>query len=355
MAVDLLQIRAGSDAYHHIKENGLKADDIQLLLGASGGPKWFVLQGMDRYFFGEFFKQRQQPLDLLGTSAGAWRFASLGQLDPVAASDLFCRLYSSQVYSEKPDVHEITSEARKLLHEYIPDDVVPTILEQERFRHHWIVTRCKGLTASEGRRQIVGLLASAAANSVRRKWLGLFYDRVIFHHPKSTADFSLGWKDLPTFRSPLNTANFKPALLATGSIPMVLSGVSDIDGAPQGTYRDGGITDYHFDLDFSGVKGLVMYPHFSQEVVPGWFDKSLRWRRTYGKQWPNVIFISPSPEFVASLPYGKIPDRHDFAKLSVNERFKYWQLAIEQGHRMAEQLHEWIATDVIRDKVRLWV
>ncbi|OZB03748.1 MAG: alpha/beta hydrolase, partial [Idiomarina sp. 34-48-12] len=96
MTTDWLTIKAGRDAWLHIQDNGLSADDIGLLLGASGGPKWFVLQGIDRYLFGEFFEQRTKPLDMLGTSAGAWRFASLGQADPVAASDLFCQLYRQQ-------------------------------------------------------------------------------------------------------------------------------------------------------------------------------------------------------------------------------------------------------------------
>ncbi|MGQ4275709.1 alpha/beta hydrolase [Pseudidiomarina sp. E22-M8] len=354
MATDWLQLRAGKSAWLQIKEQGLTEDAVQLLVGASGGPKWFVLQGLDRYLFGEFFAARQRPLDLLGTSAGAWRFAALGQQDPVAASELFCRLYRTQTYSAKPDVLEITDEARKLLAEYIPDTAVDEILNQERFRHHWIVARCRGMTGSEGKRQLVGLLTSAAANSVKREWLGKFYERVIFHHPASRATFTEHWNDLPTHYATLSTANFKQALLATGSIPMVLEGVRDIPGAPSGMYRDGGVTDYHFDLDFSGVDGLVLYPHFHHEVIPGWFDKRIKKRRTTGSQWPNVILLTPTQEFIDALPFGKIPDRTDFAKLDADARIKYWQQAVEQGKWMADQFHEWIATDKIRDKVELW-
>ncbi|MFC0445052.1 alpha/beta hydrolase [Pseudidiomarina halophila] len=354
MATDWLQLRAGKSAWLQIKEQGLTEDAVQLLVGASGGPKWFVLQGLDRYLFGEFFAARQGHLDLLGTSAGAWRFAALGQQDPVAASELFCRLYSTQTYSAKPDVLEITDEARKLLAEYIPDRAVDEILSQDRFRHHWIVARCRGMTAIEGKRQILGLLTSAAANSVKRKWLGKFYERVIFHHPASPATFTEHWNDIPTRYAQLSTANFKQALLATGSIPLVLEGVRDIPGAPAGIYRDGGVTDYHFDLDFSGVDGLVLYPHFHHEVIPGWFDKRIKKRRTTGSQWPNVILLTPTQEFIDALPFGKIPDRTDFAKLDADARIKYWHQAVEQGKWMADQFHEWVATDKIRDKVELW-
>lgn len=351
---DWIRLQAGSEAYQQIQENGLKQQDVGMLLGASGGPKWFVLQGIDQFLFGEFFKDRKHPLDLLGTSAGAWRFASLGQPDSVAASNLFAELYSSQTYSAKPDVTEITEEARALLHKYIPDDVVPKILQQETFRHHFIAVRCRGLVASERKLQLAGLLTSAVANGLNRKWLGRSFERVLFHHPKSNAAFSDSWNDFKTHKVPLSTANFKSALLATGSIPMVLQGVRDIPGAPPGIYRDGGITDYHFDIDLGSVNGLVLYPHFHNQVIPGWFDKHLPWRRTLGTQWPKTVLLTPTDEFLARLPFGKIPDRKDFATLSAEERYKYWRTAIDQGKWLADQLQEWIATGKIREKVRLW-
>ena len=176
----------------------------------------------------------------------------------------------------------------------------------------------------------------------------------MFHHPQSDLAFCQHWNDLPTRFVGLDERNFAPALLATGSIPMVLEGVKDIPGAPPGTYRDGGITDYHFDVDLSKVNGIVMYPHFHHEVIPGWFDKRLRRRRTTGKQWPNVLFIAPSEAFVNALPYGKIPDRTDFQKLPVKERIAYWQTAIKAGQQMAEELQELIESGAIKNRIELW-
>lgn len=354
MSTPLLTIRAGATAYKKIKDNGLSADDIELMLGASGGPKWFILQGLDRYLFGEFFKDKQQPLKTLGTSAGAWRFAALGQDDPVAASELFAQLYSTQTYSERPGRDEITSEAEKLLAKYVPQQAVNDILQQCRVQHHFIVARCLRSTASEGRRQMWGLLSSALANAVNRQSLGRYYERVMFHHPASDLSFCRDWHDLPTRFVELTENNFSPALLATGSIPMVLKGVKDIPGAPPGIYRDGGITDYHFDVDLSNVDNLVLYPHFHHEAIPGWFDKRLRKRRTTGRQWPNVVFIAPSDAFVQSLPYGKIPDRTDFQNLPAAERIDYWQRAIAAGQGLAEEFAELIASGAIRNRVQLW-
>lgn len=352
---DWISIKAGATAYQHIQETGLAADDIELLLGASGGPKWFVLQGLDKWMFSEFFKNKKAPLNTLGTSAGAWRFAALGQKDPVAASDLFCRLYRTQTYSDAPDRDEITREAKALLARYVPDEAVTEILGQSAVRHHFIAARCRGWTAAESKKQLLGLLGSAFANSLNRRWLGHFYERVIFHHPQSDLKFSRGWKDLPTHHVELTPNNFQHALLATGSIPMVLDGVADIPGAPPGMYRDGGVTDYHFDLDLSEVDGLVLYPHFHPEAIPGWFDKRLTWRRTTGKKWPSVIFISPTEAFIQSLPHGKIPDRTDFAKMDAASRIDYWTQAVEAGHRMADQLQDWIAGGKLREKTQLWL
>ncbi|RUO25743.1 alpha/beta hydrolase [Aliidiomarina minuta] len=355
MSTEWLEVRAGADAYLQIQERGLQQEDINLLLGASGGPKWFILQGLDNYLCSDFFAGRQTPLQLLGTSAGAWRFASLGRQDAAAASDLFCRLYQAQTYSAKPDPQEITDNARELLDTYVTDDAVDEILNQSLFQHHFIVARCQGWAASESpKRQAMGLSRAAFGNLFSRSALKSAFQRVLFHHPDAAPALGEHWDDLPTLRVPLSKENFRQALLATGSIPMVLQGVKDIPGAPPGMYRDGGITDYHFDLDLSRQSGLVLYPHFHNQVVPGWFDKKLRWRRTTGQQWPNVILLTPTQAFLDALPYGKIPDRTDFVKMDVAERQKYWRQAVQIGYRMSEQLAEWQATDQLRRKIKLW-
>ncbi|CUS49221.1 MAG: Patatin-like phospholipase [Idiomarinaceae bacterium HL-53] len=349
-----IEIRAGEEAFQHIQAQGLQANDISLLLGASGGPKWFVLQGIDNFLFGEWFKGRTKPLNLLGTSAGGWRFASLGRADAAAASHLFCELYRATVYSAKPDVKEITEKAVELLEIYAPDTAVAEILEQTVFRHHMIVAQAKGLNASENRvKQGVGLMRAAASNAIHRKRLGKHFERVVFHHPAAHPPLGKAWQDLPTSHVQLTQENFRQALLATGSIPMVLAGVENILGTQGGMFRDGGVTDYHFDVDLSEQSGLVLYPHFQREVIPGWFDKKLK-RRTTGKNWPRVINIVPTQAFIDALPYGKIPDRNDFAKFDPQTRQKYWQQAVDAGYRMTEQLEKWISSGEISQRVKAW-
>ena len=116
---------------------------------------------------------------------------------------------------------------------------------------------------------------------------------------------------------------------------MVLNGVESIPEAGPGTYRDGGIIDYHLDLDF-GSNGLVMYPHFFPIIKPGWFDKILKSRQAHAEHYRKVVLITPSPSHVASLPFGKISDRKDFTELETEARVKYWQTVLSESHRMAE-------------------
>tara|TARA_B110000211_G_C14002359_1_gene519115 strand:- start:889 stop:1068 length:180 start_codon:yes stop_codon:yes gene_type:complete len=46
--------------------------------------------------------------------------------------------------------------------------------------------------------------------------------------------------------------------------------------------------------------------------------------------------ITPSKEFVASLPYGKIPDRNDFTDLDADTRIKYWNTIFSETEKLAE-------------------
>ena len=56
--MQVLDVYAGKNALARIKKEGFSADLFDYMLGASGGPKWFVLAGLDRYIFPEFFAGR---------------------------------------------------------------------------------------------------------------------------------------------------------------------------------------------------------------------------------------------------------------------------------------------------------
>ncbi len=112
--------------------------------------------------------------------------------------------------------------------------------------------------------------------------------------------------------------NLKNALLSSGAIPLIMRGVSDIRGAQEGIYRDGGIIDYHLDIPFLNDDNLVLYPHFINRMIPGWFDKYSAGRKPDMNNFRNVLLICPSENFIKKLPNNKIPDRNDFLLYNSN-------------------------------------
>jgi hypothetical protein len=152
----------------------------------------------------------------------------------------------------------------------------------------------------------------------------------------------------------LTPANAEDALLASGSIPLVCDPVRDPAGAPRGEYWDGGLIDYHLLLPYHGPDGpgapdrkLVLYPHFVPYVTPGWLDKFLPWRkRVRGHPWlANMLLVAPSPELLARLPNGKLPDRQDFYRYGLDHagRARDWRRAIGECGRLADEVTGWLA------------
>ncbi len=333
-----LSLYAGSRALRQIREHGLRQQDIDLIVGASGGPKWFVLYGLDRYLMGEFFAGRRQPLHLLGSSAGAWRLACLAHSDPLAAIERLAVHYSAQRYSAHPDRREISAEARRLLDRVLGEDGAGAIAANPVMRLNIVADRSRGWMRHEHRLVLGSALGLCGlANVASRRTLRWFFERVIFHNAVDGGDAVIYPRDMPTRYVALSRDNVREALMASGSIPLVMEGVRDIPGAPGGVYRDGGITDYHFDLPFRQRDGLVLYPHFYRHVTPGWFDKHLRWRHADPAHFDNVLLVAPSQAFVAGLPYGKIPDRRDFQKLDPETRQRYWRQTLDASRRLGDE------------------
>jgi hypothetical protein len=187
---------------------------------------------------------------------------------------------------------------------------------------------------------MLAMAAAAAGNLVSRRTLALQMRRVVFHTAGDDTPFR-GLSDLPTVHVPLTRENLRPALLASGSIPLVLAGVP-IPGAT-GMHRDGGVIDYHLDLDYGPGEGIVLYPHFYPHLVPGWFDKGLRWRRARGPNLRRMLILAPTPEFVARLPNAKIPDRKDFYRMRDGDRIAAWRKVVAAGAELAEELRELLA------------
>ena len=337
----MLKIYAGKTALKTIEEQGFHQHLFTSFLGASGGPKWFMLYGFDQYLFGEFFTKdnREQPLNILGSSAGAYRAACFGQNKPLEAYERLAKIYCETVYPKNTSAADLTMMAREILAHTLGDTGVDELINNPLFKSHFIVSRCKGLAArSSTLLQGAGMAKSYFANRLSRRQLTTKYERYVFG-PFNGADHDLRIDDPWQFNThyvPFLANNVVDSVLASGAIPMVMAGVKNIAGAPRGMYRDGGIIDYHFDFKIKG-EGLTLYPHFSAEPKAGWFDKSLS-RKVGADNYDKVVMICPSDEFVASLPFGKIPDRKDFTAMAPSARIKYWQQVLKETERLGEAL-----------------
>ena len=332
-----LCFKAGAAAMAALGERGFSLDMFDVMAGASGGPKWLVLSRLDRVLARHLARRGSRPVHLIGSSIGAWRFTCYGQADPVAAIDRFERAYLAQTYSRRPTAEEVSRETRRIFREFCGDQGAREVLSSAQVRLNIMAVRARGPAAAESRLlQGAALAAAALANLIDRKYLGWFYHRALFADPRSTRRFEQ-IRGLPIQRIALTRSNLEDAVVASGSIPLVLSGVRNIAGAPAGTYRDGGVTDYHFDSPLGGTDALVFYPHFYPHMIPGWFDKHTG-RYAGEAATRQVLLMCPSPGFVERLPYGKIPDREDFARMDDAQRMEYWRRVVAECGRLSDEL-----------------
>lgn len=351
---DSLSLIAGSNALQIIRDEGLNPERIRVVTGAAGGPKWLVLGGLDRVLFGTFFRDRKNPLFLLGSSIGSWRFAAAAQKNSVSAIDRFEKAYLGQFYSRMPSTDEVSEASRKILDEYLDDRNIGEILSHPYMRLSLLAVRSRNLFAGTSRARLAaGMAAATIANAVSRSAMGVFFDRTLFFDPRDEPPFH-GLDSFRIHRVPLGKENLKPGIMASGSIPMVMNGVSRIIGAPDGVYRDGGMIDYQLDIAADPEPDrIVLYPHYTDMVIPGWLDKHLPWRRAHPHTMRNTLIVCPSRGFIENLPFKKIPDRNDFMKFHGRdeERLSYWRKVIDSGRMLADEFMEAVGSGKIRNAV----
>lgn len=335
-----LLFKAGPAAYRDIRKRGFSEERIGTIAGASGGAKWLVLSQLDKLILERVVPRLAGPVHLIGSSIGAWRFACYGQPKPVEAIECFENAYIEQTFSPGAGAAEITATSRRLLQELLGSDGAAAIVDHRMFRTHILTVRSRFLTASDRRALLApGLMLAMTANAINRRALGAFFARGLFFDPRDLPP-CYGVRDFPIDHISLTSGNVFDAVMASGSIPVVLSGVRGIEGAPPGTYRDGGVIDYHLDLPLADPDRLVFYPHFFDWLTPGWFDRRLGWRKLDPRNTDRTVLVCPSPDFIAALPHGKVPDRTDFVTMTDAQRMQAWRKAVAECRRLADELDD---------------
>ncbi|NRF68684.1 phospholipase [Aquincola sp. S2] len=340
-----LHIHAGPRARARLRERGLQPDDIRVIAGAAGGPKGLVLNPLDQAIFGRWLTGSAQTIHLVGASIGAWRLACATLDEPARALQRLADDYIAQQYPVRPGGGRVAQQMSDVfglrLREHF-DGREAEALNHPRYRLHVFTSLGRGLLRREGRlRTPLGYLGAFTTNLVSRRAMGGWLERVIFSDRREPLPFHL--HDYRTHQVALSAQNLTSSVLASCSIPFVLAAVHDIPGAPAGAYWDGGITDYHLHLDYASMgEGLVLYPHFQRQLVPGWLDKGLRHRHRASARLENVIVLAPNPEWVRTLPNAKLPDRSDFKAYGLDHagRAAAWRQALTMSARLADEFEQ---------------
>lgn len=385
-----LRIHAGPSARQHLEQHGLQPRDVGVIPGAAGGPKGLILGPLDRFLFGEWLSQSDQPVHLVGASIGAWRMATACLGDSVAAFERLEHDYIHQDYElppgkKRPTAAHVSERFGRNLDAFYGGRV-QEVLSHPRYRLHIVTSRGRHLLGREhGVATPLGYLGAFLTNTVHRKAMGAWLERVVFSSPDADmqtdrcAPLPFATTDYRTRQVGLTAINFMQALQASCSIPFVLQAVHNIPGAPPGAYWDGGITDYHLHLayglpkedaskliavsalpesaegqnDLKNTAGhvprmapgpIVLYPHFQHRVVPGWLDKGLKWRHRSTPALNNMVVLSPDPDWVRTLPNGKLPDRNDFTHYGTDSRgrAKAWLAATQASQQLVDEWQEWL-------------
>ncbi|MEH6912370.1 MAG: patatin-like phospholipase family protein [Oceanicoccus sp.] len=336
-----LTIIAGSTARKRLASEGWQPELFTAMVGASGGAKLLGLGHLDRYLFGQYLSRSNHPMELYGSSIGSWRHAALASINPGEAIATLQDRYMNQQWAEddpRSPAEVVDGLCEWVLDSLLTPDDVNHIATNPRFRTHIITALGLGINSHQRKSMVaLGMGKAAMFNAINRQLLEHSFQRVVF---SSGISESFVFKDFNTRHVDISAENLRSALLASGSIPLLMSGQRDITGAPTGHYWDGGIIDYHFDFKNCTGDGLVLYPHFSDQIVPGWFDKSISRRRINTHQLDNLVLVAPSASYIKSLPYGKIPDRRDFQKMSQAARLAYWRECVSASQALADAFIE---------------
>ena len=351
-----LHLYAGKTARAALARDGLQPSSVRVVPAAAGGPKGLILGPLDRFIFGHWLLQSTQAVHLVGASIGAWRMATACLNDTVPSLERLERDYIAQHYEMAPGQKRVPA---SLVSQQFRDNLdlfyggrMHELLTHPRYRLHILASRGRGLLQREHPFFTpLGYALAIASNAVDRRLLGLSLERVVFSSHPGPLPFSSA--DFRTHAVPLVEDNFMQALQASCSIPFLLQAVHGIPGAPAGAYWDGGITDYHLHLNYSAAasddawgagQGLVLYPHFQKAVVPGWLDKPWKWRHGSSAFLDSMVVLAPNPEWVRTLPNGKLPDRTDFTHYGndLAGRMQAWNGATSAARQMADEFAQWL-------------
>lgn len=344
-----LRVLAGSQAYELIKDGGFDWDEIGVYFGAAVGPRWLIASGFDLTLLKHEALGKKYPVLLIGASAGAWRLSTWTMPEAENSYRALMEAYITVTYTERDTPRTIKESLAHIINQAIEDEAIPFALRHPRYRLAIITARAKHLASSSSKIiQSAGFGLCYLFNLISSDTIFAFVDRVVFYSGPCPPPCERG------YTVSLSPVNFKTALLASGAIPLVVEGVKDIFGAPSGIYRDGGLTDYQLNSTLPPLAetGLTLCFLHQEKIIPRWLDKKLN-RGPDPERIKKTILIVPSPELVARLPGGKVPEREDFINYlsDPQKRIKNWREAVDRCSHLGEVFMELVESKKIKDCV----
>jgi len=348
MKTKWLKVKAGKNIHSKLTQTGLNLEDIKIWAGAAGGPKWIILFELDKYLTKNYFNLATNPITHIGGSIGAWRATCYSLDQPTKAIERLGYEYINQSYDSYPTTDEVSQKIKQIIYNSIGDEGIKQILNPKNKYLNILSSKVNFKTLGQSDLKLkynFGKLALAYL--VHRKTINHFAERTIF----SNSDESILKEDgIKTRVIKLDNQNIAKALISTGSIPLKMNPVI-IDEAE---YWDGGLVDYHLDMNYKLKDEIVFYPHFFSEIKPGWFDKFNRYRKS--QYHHNTLLLYPSQEFIKRLPNQKLTDLKDFTTYmdDTKKRIKVWNQAAEMGKHLVDDFVQLLRPEVMRENLVLF-
>ena len=340
-----LKIKAGKQAHSRILEQGLTSEIVSAFSAAAGGPKWIILYELDKYLMEEFFVGHRHTIHFLGGSIGAWRSMCYLLDDQLEAISRLKEGYLNQRYDPPFSPQIVSDTVHKIIVDALGEKGTESILSNRKRKLHISTSKAHFTSIGKGDLTLKSRFAMVAlGNLIHRRSMNFHLSRHFF----STSEKPIiGSDGIRSQFSSLNESNLMPALRASGAIPVSMVPII-INGQE---HWDGGIVDYHLDMKYQNINGVVLYPHFLPYIRPGWFDKWTKIR--YSKHHENTVLVYPSKLFIDQLPDRQLTSLQDFYTYKNDQdlRIKKWYQAADLGKYLVEDFDRLRSPSVLEENL----
>lgn len=313
-----------------LKTRGL--DYFKVFFAPASGPRCFVTMGFDQQFAKLFASGSVKDTKwLVGASMGAVRISALiGTI--ISGKDLTSEVkeHFTQMYYKVGDTPASLSRMMSgLFEKCAPKDLVNDIVHHPQLHLAVMVTAIAPSYRKYPDWKLKVLFgAHFLVNIITQRLLGTLYNRLCFYSGPTPPPFMTDCPDIQFI--PLTTENFFDVMRATTCIPCVSERCTYIEGAGEGLYMDGGISDFMLNVCIRDpTYSALLLNDLSEKVKQSFFDRYLPYRNTPNAFFENCSIIWPSYVFINSMVPKALPCSLDWFVgryiKNPEERMYFWR------------------------------